>query len=252
MLLVHIWGATVILELQDVFSGYGKITILHGVDMTVDEGEVVTVLGPNGAGKSTLVKAIAGHLPTSDGEIRLSGKRIDGAGPSAAAASGIGYVPQERNVFEELSVLENLRVTMGSARDAARHIDATLQRFPFLFERGNQRADTLSGGERQILAISAALVGQPRVLLLDEPTSGLAPLFVQDIVDWIAEVAAAGTAVVWVVEQSPEAILRISERTYVMEGGRVSREIPSAELLDPEELRKVFLGEHEEGHRDGA
>jgi len=242
----------VILELRDVFSGYGKITILHGVSLGVAQGEVVTVLGPNGAGKSTLVKAIAGHLPTSEGEIHLSGARIDGSGPSAAAAAGIGYVPQERNVFEELSVLENLRVTTGSAADAAENIEATLRRFPFLSERGEQRADTLSGGERQILAISAALIGQPRVLLLDEPTSGLAPLFVQDIVDWIAEVASVGTAVVWVVEQSPEAILRISERTYVLDGGRVSREIPSSELLDPEELRKVFLGEQEDGRQDDA
>ncbi len=241
-----------ILELSDVQSGYGKITILHGVSMSVARGEIVTVLGPNGAGKSTLMKAIAGHLPTSEGKIDLDGVRIDGSGASKAAAAGVGYVPQERNVFEELSVIENLRVTANAAREAMNTIDAMFEKFPFLKERKNQRADTLSGGERQILAISAALAGRPRVLLLDEPTSGLAPLFVQDIVDWIADVAEEGTAVVWVVEQSPETILRVSDRTYVMDGGQISREIPSSELLDPEELRKVFLGDQREGHQNGA
>jgi len=233
----------VLLELRNVSSGYGKITILHGVSLSAAKGEVVTVLGPNGAGKSTLMKAIAGHLPTTDGEVLLAGERIDGSGASSAAAAGVGYVPQERNVFEELSVMENLQVTTRAVDDAARSIEATLERFPFLSERGRQRADTLSGGERQILAISAALTGRPRVLLLDEPTSGLAPLFVQAIVDWIAEVAAQDTAVVWVVEQSPEPILRVSSRTYVIDGGQISREIPSSELLDPGELRRVFLGE---------
>jgi branched-chain amino acid transport system ATP-binding protein len=242
----------VILELRNVHAGYGKITILHGVSLTAGRGEIITVIGPNGAGKSTLMKAVAGHLPTTEGEVRLDGVRIDGSGASKAAAAGVGYVPQERNVFEELSVIENLRVTANAVRDATDTIDATFERFPFLAERGNQRADTLSGGERQILAISAALAGRPRVLLLDEPTSGLAPIFVQNIVDWISEVAEEGTAVVWVVEQSPEAILRISDRTYVMDGGQISREIPSSELLDPEELRKVFLGDQREGRQNGA
>ncbi len=241
-----------LLELRDVDSGYGKITILHGVSLTVSEGEVVTVLGPNGAGKSTLMKAIAGHLPTTSGEIRLAQERVDGADASAAAATGVGYVPQERNVFEELSVIDNLRVTTSARDRTAASIEATFQRFPFLSERSRQRADTLSGGERQILAISAALTGRPRVLLLDEPTSGLSPMFVDQIVAWIAEVAATGTAVLWVVEQSPEAILRISSRTYVMDGGQVSSELPSSELLDPEELRKVFLGNQQEGRHDGA
>ncbi len=241
-----------ILELHNVHAGYGKITILHGVSLTAGRGEIITVIGPNGAGKSTLMKAVAGHLPTTEGEVQLDGVRIDGSGASKAAAAGVGYVPQERNVFEELSVIENLRVTANAARDATNTIDATFERFPFLAERGNQRADTLSGGERQILAISAALAGRPRVLLLDEPTSGLAPIFVQNIVDWISEVAEEGTAVVWVVEQSPEAILRISDRTYVMDGGQISREIPSSELLDPEELRKVFLGDQREGRQNGA
>ncbi len=234
-----------LLELRDMDSGYGKITILHSISLTVSEGEVITVLGPNGAGKSTLMKAIAGHIPTTRGEIRLAGERVDGKDASSAAAAGVGYVPQERNVFEELSVIENLRVTTTARDEATASIEATFGRFPFLSERARQRADTLSGGERQILAISAALTGRPRVLLLDEPTSGLAPLFVQEIVDWIAEVAAAGTAVLWVVEQSPEPILRISSRTYVMDGGQVSGEIPSSELLDPSELRKVFLGDQQ-------
>jgi ABC-type branched-subunit amino acid transport system ATPase component len=227
-----------LLEVYGLRSGYGKLTILHEVALNADEGEIVMILGPNGAGKTTLLKTIAGHLTPTTGQITLSGVRIDGHGPSAVAAVGVGYVPQEHNVFGELTVLDNLRIGILENPSA---VESALERFPLLRERSKQRAETLSGGERQILAISAALVPEPRLLLLDEPTSGLAPLFVEQIVDWISGEAARGTGVLWVVEQNPEPILRVSSRTYLMEGGQVVQELKSSSLLEPGRLERLLL-----------
>ena len=231
-----------LLEVSGLEAGYGKLTVLHGVDLQADAGEVVSILGPNGAGKSTLMKAIAGHLPVKSGRVDLVGERIDGKGAYHIARSGVGYVPQDNNVFGDMSVLENLEVgALGLGRDQSDSIDAVFDRFPILGERKHQRASTLSGGERQALAVSSALIAGSGLLLLDETTAGLAPRPVEQIVRWIVEVAAQGTAVIWVLEQSPEPVLEISKRTYLMDAGLIRDEMQSSELLEPGRLEEVLL-----------
>ncbi|MGH8915079.1 MAG: ABC transporter ATP-binding protein [Acidimicrobiia bacterium] len=228
--------------MTDLDAGYGKLTVVHGVALHAAAGEVVSVLGPNGAGKSTLMKAIAGHIPAKAGQVKLNGERIDGEGPYQIARSGVGYVPQDNNVFGDMTVLENLEVgALSLGRGAAQVIEAAFERFPILRERRQQRASTLSGGERQTLAVSSALITGSELLLLDETTAGLAPKFVQEIVEWIVEVAARGTAVVWVLEQNPELVLEISKRTYLMDAGRIREEMPSSDLLQPGRLEQVLL-----------
>ncbi|MGH8913544.1 MAG: ABC transporter ATP-binding protein [Acidimicrobiia bacterium] len=228
-------------------SGYGKLTVLHGVSIHADAGEVISVLGPNGAGKSTLMKTIAGHLPAKAGHIELNGKRIDGEDPFHIATSGVGYVPQEDNVFGDMTVMENLEVgAYSTGKSATELIEAVFERFPILEERRQQRASTLSGGERQTLAVSSALVTGSDLLLLDETTAGLAPKFAQEIVRWITEVAGQGTTVIWVLEQNPELVLEISQRTYLLDGGRIRSEMPSSELLEPGKLEEVLLEDRQE------
>ncbi len=232
-----------LLKVAGVSSGYGKVTVLHGVDLKIDRGEIVVVLGPNGAGKSTLMKTIAGHLPAVAGSIMFDGNDIAGLHPQQVSRRGIGYVPQENNVFRELTVRDNLRIVSLAFPDAKQKIDKVFERFPILAERASQRASTLSGGERQTLAVSSALIAQPHLLLLDEPTAGLAPLFIGQMVEWVRELAADGIAVVWVVEQSPEKILNVSSRTYLLEGGRTTSELDSKELLEPGRLQELLLTE---------
>jgi branched-chain amino acid transport system ATP-binding protein len=253
-----------LLEARGVESGYGKVTILHGIDLAIRAGEIVVVLGPNGAGKSTLLKTIAGHLPVTRGEILFDGERIDSKLSAAEISkAGVGFVPQEQNIFGRLSVIENLRVSALSRPDVmAEAVESSLERFPILRDRAAQKASTLSGGERQILAISSAIMLAPRLILLDEPTSGLSPAFIDTIVDWIVSlVEGASTGVIWVVEQNPEPILAVSSRTYMLEAGQVSKEVPSAELLADGRLRQVLLEDRtteaaanavEEGHPQAA
>jgi len=228
-------------EVAGVSSGYGKVTVLHGVDLKVDRGEIVVVLGPNGAGKSTLMKTIAGHLPAEAGSITFGGSNIAGLPPQQVSRCGVGYVPQDNNVFRELSVRDNLRIVSLAFPDAKQRVDKVLERFPTFAERAAQRASTLSGGERQTLAVSAALIPQPAFLLLHEPHAGLAPLFIGQMVEWVSGLAAEGIAVVWVVEQSPEKILEASSRTYLLEGGRTTSEFDSKELLEPGRLQELLL-----------
>jgi len=235
-------GMAMLLDVTGVESGYGKLTVLHGVSLGADTGEVVSILGPNGAGKSTLMKTIACHLPVKSGQITLKGERLDGQGPYHVARSGVGYVPQDNNVFGDMTVLENLEVgALGLGRDQTALIEGVFERFPILSERRQQRASTLSGGERQTLAVSSALITGSDLLLLDETTAGLAPKFVEEMVRWIVEVAGRGTAVIWVLEQNPEPVLEISKRTYLMEGGQIRAELQSSELLQPGRLEEVIL-----------
>ena len=235
-----------LLEVKGLQSGYGKLTVLHGVELTADAGKITTVLGPNGAGKSTIMKTIAGHLPVKAGEVRFHGDSVVGMGALEAARTGIGYVPQDGNVFAELSVRDNLRAAALAFEGAEARVDDVLRRFPILDERGDQFASSLSGGERQTLAIATALIGAPRLLLLDEPTAGLAPIFVDRIIDWVRELTADGMGVVWVIEQNPEKVLAISGHTHVIEAGRTAQTVPSKDLLEPGRLEQVLFEEAED------
>jgi len=225
-----------------VVTGYGRLTVVHEVSLRVEAGEIVALLGPNGAGKTTLLRAIAGHIPTTAGTIRLDGVDITSADAYRRARAGIGYVPQDGNVFRSLSVSDNLAAASLFRPDLRALIGPITQRFPRLAERSNQLASTLSGGERQMLAVGSAMVGDPQLLLLDEPTAGLAPRFVQEIVTWMRETASEGRGVVWVVEQNPETVLRAASRAYFMSGGQISHEQAAAELVaNPDVLRRVLF-----------
>jgi ABC-type branched-subunit amino acid transport system ATPase component len=232
------------LEVSALKSGYGKVQILHGVDITVPAGEITTVLGANGAGKSTLMKTIAGHLPTMAGDIRHNLQSLKDLGPLHVCKAGGGFVPQEHNVFAELSVRDNLRVSSLAFEGAEERVAEVLKRFPLLKDRTDQLASTLSGGERQTLAIASALVAGPDILLLDEPTAGLAPIFVDRIVGWVRELVEEGMGVAWVVEQNPEKILTVSETTFVMDAGTVTSVAASKTLLEPGRLEEILLQVH--------
>ena len=229
------------LDVTAIKSGYGKVTILHGVDFSALPGEITCVLGPNGAGKSTLMKTIAGQLPAIEGDITADGASIAGFGALRTCMLGIGYVPQGGNVFAELSVRDNLMASAQAFAGASGRIDEVHRRFPIFLERATQNASTLSGGERQTLAIAMALIAGPKVLVLDEPTAGLAPIFVDRIVDWVRELASGGMGVVWVVEQDPEKILAVSKTTYVIKAGRTAEVLESGSLLEPGRLEQVLL-----------
>ena len=217
------------LQARDLVAGYGKLPVLHRVSMRVDDGEVVAVLGPNGAGKSTLVKSLARTLRVMSGELEVDGRSVTKWRASQAAAAGIGYVPQENNVFANLTVAENLALSRRGP-DADKLTGEVYDRFEFLRERAQQNAGSLSGGERQSLAVAMAFVASPSLLLLDEPTTGLAPLASQGLTEWIVEIATSGATVVWVVEQNPEPVLEAADRAYVLDGGQVRFEGRAAEL----------------------
>lgn len=229
------------LEITGLESGYGKATILHSLSFSAAPGEITCLLGPNGAGKSTLMKTIAGQLPVTAGDMTANGKSFAGLSPLRICKLGIGYVPQERNVFTQLSVRDNLAAASLAFPGALARVEDVLRRFPILRDRSRQLASTLSGGERQTLAIATALLAAPSVILLDEPTAGLAPIFVDRIVAWVKELAAEGMCIIWVVEQNPEKILSSSRTTFVMEAGRIRDVLDSKSLLEPGRLEQVML-----------
>ncbi len=230
-----------LLALKGVSGGYGRLTVIHEATLHVESGEIVVLLGPNGAGKTTLLRTIAGHLPVSAGTVMLDGDDVTDRDAFERTRRGVGYVPQEKNVFGSLTVAENLAAASLSQPDLAHLVGPIMDRFPRLGERRAQRASTLSGGERQMLAVGSAMAGDPRILLLDEPTAGLAPRFVDEMVEWMREVAAGGRAVLWVVEQDPERVLGAASRAYLMAGGEIRDERPAASLNDPELLRQVLF-----------
>ncbi|MFV0492572.1 MAG: ABC transporter ATP-binding protein [Pseudorhodobacter sp.] len=232
------------LEVKGLKSGYGKVQVLHGVDLSVPPREITAVLGANGAGKSTLMKTIAGHLPVMTGDIHYRGNSLIGHTALSICKEGIGYVPQDSNVFAELGVRDNLEVSSFAFEAAGERVAEVLKRFPILDERADQLASTLSGGERQTLAIAMALVAGPDVLILDEPTAGLAPIFVDRIVAWVRELVEEGMSVIWVVEQNPEKILSHSGTAYVIDAGRNSETVPAQSLLEPGRLEEVLLQVH--------
>ena len=233
---------TALLELRDVEARYGPVQALRGISITVPEGAVVAVLGANGAGKTTTLRAVSGTVRRS-GEIVFQGKPLRG-GPEAVAKAGIAHVPEGRGTFTELSVVENLRLGgyTRPQRSLKGDIDRMAEYFPWIAERGEQRAGTLSGGEQQMLALARALMGRPKLLMLDEPSLGLAPLIVREIFRIVRELNERDGLTVLVVEQDARIALNSASSAYVLEVGKVAVSGSSAELRDDEAVRRSYLG----------
>ena len=236
---------TRLLDVAGLTVAYGGIVAIRGVDLHVDQGELVALIGANGAGKTTTLKALAGMLTPASGSIRYDGVEITGEVSHRLVRRGVALVPEGRGVFARLTVRENL--AMGAyIRDDRRAIAADLDRvyglFPRLEERRAQIAGTLSGGEQQMLAIGRAMMCRPRLLLLDEPSMGLAPLMVQKIFEVIAAIAAEGVTIL-LVEQNARLALQAAARGYVMESGAITLTDSSAALLGSEQVRQAYLGE---------
>ena len=231
-----------ILKIDGVFGGYGAADILNGVDLRLADDEIAVIIGPNGAGKSTLMKAIFGLVKVRRGQISFAGEDITGRRADQIARCGISYVPQERNVFASLTVEENLE--MGAflrQGDIPSRIAQIYDLFPVLRDRRRQLAGTMSGGERQMLAMGRALMLETRYLLLDEPTAALAPRFVHDTFQRIEEIKKLGIGIL-MVEQNAKQALSIADRGIVMVMGEVRHEAPGAALLDDPEVAEMYLG----------
>jgi branched-chain amino acid transport system ATP-binding protein len=235
------------LKLESVQVSYGAIQAVKGVSLEVREGEVVTILGANGAGKSTLLKSIAGLEPVASGRILVAGQDCTRVPPHRRVALGVAMSPEGRGVFADQTVRENLMLgAYGRRKDAAaveRAIEREFDRFPRLREREHQLAGTLSGGEQQMLAISRALMSEPRLLLLDEPSLGLAPLVIKSIFDAIRQLRESGLTIL-LVEQMARQALGVADRAYVLETGRITLEGSGAQLLDDPKVRAAYLGAH--------
>ena len=230
-----------LLELDGVAARYGPVQALSDVSLVVREGEVVAVLGANGAGKTTTLRAISGTVSRS-GAVELDGKPLKG-GPEAAAKAGVAHVPEGRGTFVDLTVNENLKLGAYTRRGSLKaDIERVSGYFPWMAERGSQRAGTLSGGEQQMLALGRALMGRPRLLLLDEPSLGLAPMIVREFFRIVRELNEQEGLTVLVVEQDARIALRASQRAYVLEVGRVALTGTSAELEGDESIRRSYLG----------
>ena len=232
-----------LLEVANVYSGYGSTEVLHGVSMHVEEKEIVTIIGPNGSGKSTLLKTIMGYLVPTRGEIRFEGGGVTRVRPDMKVRQGIGYVPQLDNIFPSLTVRENLE--MGGyflrKKELSEQIGKAFGLFPMLDERRGQKAGTLSGGEKQMLAMSSALMVNPRLVLLDEPSAGLAPAVAMSLFDKIKEINGVGTTIV-IVEQNAYESLEISNRGYVLAVGQNEFEGEANKILSSAKIRKAYLG----------
>jgi branched-chain amino acid transport system ATP-binding protein len=232
------------LRLEGVSSGYGRSPVLHEVSLEVREKEIVALIGANGAGKSTLLNTVMGLVPLSSGRILLEGNAIQNFSTPAIVRAGLAQVPERRQLFGTMTVEENLRLGAYARTDRAA-VPGTLEEqfelFPILLERRRQPAQTLSGGEQQMLAIARAMMSKPRLLLLDEPSLGLAPLLVERIMVLIQSLRAAGGTVL-VVEQNARAALGIADRGYVMENGRITRSGKADDLLGDQAVQDAYLG----------
>ena len=231
-----------VLEAREVVSGYGEVEILHGVSISVGEGEIVTIIGPNGAGKSTLLKTVFGLLPCKRGKVLFGGEDVTGQSPQVMVRKGMCYVPQSDNVFPSLTVQENLEMGAFIRRDDYRpKIEEVLALFPDVLERRHTRAGKLSGGQRQMLALARALMLDPRILLLDEPSASLAPNMVDLVFTKILDINRSGVAII-MVEQNARESLKLSHRGYVLAMGQNRLEGSGESLLNNEEMGKAYLG----------
>jgi branched-chain amino acid transport system ATP-binding protein len=229
-----------LLELNDVSARYGQVAALHGVSLTVDEGEIVALLGANGAGKTTTLRAVSGMVRRS-GEVIVGGKRLRGAGPESVARSGVAHVPEGRGIFSELTVWENLR--MGAYMQRGRpDFKTVLDYFPWLDARRNQQAGTLSGGEQQMLALARAFLQRPRLLMLDEPSLGLAPLITREVFRVVGDLNQKEGLAVLVVEQNAAIALSAAHRAYVLETGSIALSGAASDLKANDAIRSAYLG----------
>lgn len=233
------------LSIEKMVVDYGKARALHGVSLKVNKGEIVALIGRNGAGKTTLLRAATGLIPLVSGSVSLSDVRLDGKKASAIAQLGFAHVPQGRQVFADQSVEDNLRLGAYTVyRDQTKvetNLDREFRRFPRLKERRNQQAGTLSGGEQQMLAVSRALMSDPRIVVMDEPSMGLAPVIVMDVLKAVQEINRMGTTVL-LVEQLAVAALSIAHRGYVLQNGQIVLEDTGANLLKDPDLIRSYLG----------
>jgi branched-chain amino acid transport system ATP-binding protein len=234
------------LRLHDVVAAYGPIVALHGVSLEVPEGNIVTVLGANGAGKSSTMRAISGLLRPRQGSIEFEGQRIDHLSAEQIVSLGISHVPEGRQLFSQMTVLENLRLGAyargGNRRDFEAALSQAFDYFPILAERKRQIAGTLSGGEQQMLAISRGLMANPRLLLLDEPSMGLAPIVTQEIFRIIETINQTRGMTILLVEQNANLALDIAHYGYVLETGRIALADTSENLRKSEAVRRSYLG----------
>jgi branched-chain amino acid transport system ATP-binding protein len=232
------------LRIDGISVQYGRVPALHGVSLTVERGEMVTLIGANGAGKTTTLRAISGLLPLAAGQILFEGEPIGNRSPRAILARGIAHCPEGRHVFPQLTVRENLRMGSYLRRDTAavrRDLDDVLDRFPRLRERLDQAAGTLSGGEQQMLAIARAMMSRPKMILFDEPSLGLAPNLVDQTFDIVGEICRRGTTVL-MVEQNALAALEMSDRSYLLESGRIVEQGTGQAMLASPHIQAAYLG----------
>ena len=231
------------LAVRDLHVAYGQIEALHGIELDVEKGEIVTLIGANGAGKTTTLRTISGLLKPRSGSVTFAAKNITGVKPHVITAMGISHVPEGRGIFANLTVADNLELGAYLRKDKVQQseFDRIFSLFPVLKERMKQNAGTLSGGEQQMLAISRALMSKPQVLLLDEPSLGLAPQMVQTIFRVIREINAEGTTIL-LVEQNAHMALVTAHRGYVMETGRIVLHDETRALLTSDRVKKAYLG----------
>jgi branched-chain amino acid transport system ATP-binding protein len=234
--------AETVLEVEDLHAGYGPAEVLFGVSLTLQRGEVAALMGRNGAGKSTTLKAIMGLLPPRKGSVRFRGQEIAGAAPFRIARLGLGYVPEERRIFTDLTVFENLEVgrrLAGKGREAWTP-ERLFVVFPNLAEMRNRRASAMSGGEQQMLTIARTLMGNPDAVLLDEPSEGLAPVIVEQMAEAVARMKAEGIAVL-LSEQNLDFAAAVSDRAYVIEKGSIRYQGTMEALENDERIREAYL-----------
>ena len=237
------------LKIKNVNAYYGKVHALKNVSLHLNRGEIVTLIGANGAGKTTLLNTLSAIIPASSGEILLEGKSVTGLAADRVVSLGLSQVPEGRQVFNPLTVEENLELGAylryragGQKGEIAADLERMFQMFPRLKERRRQAAGTLSGGEQQMLAIGRALMARPKLLLLDEPSMGLAPLVVQDIFRVIEKLRSEEGTTVLLVEQNARAALKVADRGYVLETGKVILEGIASELLENKDVQRAYLG----------
>ena len=233
------------LELKNIQAGYGNVQALRDISLTIHTGEIITLIGANGAGKSTTLMAISGIVPCRSGQILLQGKEIQGLAPDRIVAMGVCQVPEGRHIFADLTVQENLDLGSFLRPDKAgirQDLEYVYSLFPFLAERRHQSGGTLSGGEQQMLAMSRALMARPRLLLLDEPSMGLAPLMIKQIFAIIKAINKEHNTTIFLVEQNAHQALRIADRGYVLENGKIVLTDSAERLLRNPEVQKAYLG----------